>query len=178
VLYLQGRFDETLSLLEQLSSSLTDIKIIQDPLFNDGLKLQLFLNETVRNSKELLKVLVRGEIYSRQRRYDNSIAVWDSLLATWPQNPIAAEALYRKGETQILIERYKQSLASFDSLLARFPGHLLADQALERIGWIYEKTGDHKKAFERYEYLLTTYPQSFQIDEIRRRIRRIDKEKG
>jgi tetratricopeptide (TPR) repeat protein len=178
VLYLQVRFDEAQSLLEQLSSSLTDTKIIQDPLFNDGLKLRLFLKESIRNSKEPLKVLVRGEIYSRQRKYDNSITVWDSLLTIWPQNPIAAEALFKKGETQILVERYKQSLASFDSLLARFPGHLLADQALERIGWVYEKMGDHRKALERYEYFLTTYPQSFQIDEIRRRIRRIDKEKG
>ena len=174
--YLHERFEETLTLLEDLTSDKIDPDAMQDPALNDGLDLRLFLQSHVRRSPEALNYLARGDFSLRQRRYPQATVILDSLLTRWPDDPLAAESLFKKGQTHILQEQFKEGLASFDTLLIRFPHHLLADQALERIGWIYERTGDLPKAQARYETLLVSYPQSFRADDVRRRIRRIEKD--
>lgn len=174
--YLRGRFEETHALLEELSSKDLTPAVMQDPIFNDGLKLRLFLQEHAKHSPEPLRYLARGEYLIHQHKYDHALAVMDSLLAVDSKSSIAADALFRRGEINIRLDRFKKGLTNFDTLLVRFPSHILADQALERIGWIYERMGDRKKALKRYETLLVAYPQSFQIDEIRRRIRELERE--
>jgi len=175
--YLDGRFEDVLSLLEELSSEKLKPEETRDPTMNDGLKLRLFVEEHFRRSPEVLSLLARAEFWQRQRNYTQALIDLDSLLTGWPDDPIAAHGLFRRGEIEVRMERYPESLASFDTLLARFPKILLADQALERIGWVYEKTGKKKRAVEKYETLLVAYPHSFLVDEVRRRIRRIEEEK-
>ena len=177
VAYLRGQFDQTLSLLGQLASETTAPATLQDPVLNDGLKLRLFVQEHHQQSRQPLTLLAGAEAWERQRKDEQVLQVLDSLLTRWPQDPVAAPALFKKGETEIRLERYKESLASFDTLLTRFPANRLADRALERIGWVCEKRGERKEALVRYERLLVAYPHSFLIDEIRRRIRRIEEDK-
>ncbi len=177
VVYLDGRFKEVLSLLEELCSEKLKPEETRDPTMNDGLKLRLFVEEHFRRSPEVLSLLARAEFWQRQRKYTQALIDLDSLLTGWPDDPIAAHGLFRRGEIEVRLERYPESLASFDTLLARFPKSLLADQALERIGWVYEKTEKRKRAVEKYETLLVAYPHSFLVDEVRRRIRRIEEER-
>ncbi len=174
--YLHARFQETLELLETLTSDKIDPAALQDPALNDGLDLRLFLQSHLRRSPQALDYLARGDFLLRQHRFRLATAILDSLLTRWPDDPLAAESLFKTGQAHILQEQYEEGLARFDTLLTRFPHHLLADQALERIGWIYEKTGDPQKAQARYETLLVSYPQSFHADDVRRRIRRIEKD--
>lgn len=174
--YLRGRFDRVLTLLEELSTEKTDPEAVQDPFMNDGLKLRLFVEEHSKRHPESLRLLAVGELLERQRRYDQVLQVLDSLITGWPEDPIVADALYKKGEIEIQLGRFREGLICFDSLRMRYPTNLLADRALERIGWVYERMGEKQQAVEQYEALLVEYPQSFLIDEIRRRIRRIEKE--
>ena len=176
-LYLNGRFDEALSLLDELASKDVESNAVQAPMFNDGLKLRLLLNEHAQKSPEPLRYLAKGDWLTRRRLYDLAIGTLDSLITGWPQHTLAANALFKKGEILLFKGEYSRCLKNFDTLIARFPYHLLSDQALERSGWAYEKMGNPKEALSRYEILLVSYPQSFQIDDIRRRIRRIEKEK-
>ena len=176
--YLGGRFEESLSLLDELNAVSLGAGSVEEPLLNDGLNLRLFLRQHARRAPDALAFLARGEFFLRQRMYDKALSAFDSLLARSTGDPLAADALFKKGATLIRQEEYKKSLTSLDTLLARFPHHLLADQALERIGWVYEKIGNQDKALEQYEILLVSYPHSFQADDIRRRIRCIEKEKN
>ena len=147
----------------------------ENPDLNDGLKLQLFIQE-YNHSPEALALLARAEFWERQHQYNQALSVLDSLLAEPSKTPLLAEALYRKGMIEIQLQRFKQSTAAFDTLLSRFPSSLLADKALERTGWIFEKSGNTKMAIQRYEALLVTYPQSLMADMIRSRIRHIENE--
>jgi len=176
VAYLRGNFEEVLSLLSKLSTEKLEPDAVQEPLMNDGLKLRLFVEEHYKKSPKLLTLLARGEFWERQRKYDRSLLVIDSLITKWPDDPVVAQGLFKKGEMEIKLGKFDESKAAFDSLRKHFPESLLADQALERIGWIYEKLGKKKEAVKSYENLLTLYPQSFLADAVRKRIRRIEKE--
>lgn len=177
VAYLRGRFDEALSLLKEISAAGKTANVTENPALNDGLRLRLFLEEYFHRCPELLTLFANGDFWIRQRLFNRALAVLDSLITGWPEEPINAEALFMKGEAEIQLGRFRHGLSSFDTLLDRFPTSLLADQAVERTGWIYEKMGEEEKALRQYELLLVTYPQSFLIDEIRQRIREIEKEK-
>ena len=171
-----GRFDESLSLLDGLTRKDIDINAIKEPGFNDGLKRRLFLKEHYRRVPEILGVLAEGEWMAVRGRHEEAIRILDSLDTAWPHDPLAAHALFKKGEMAIGLKRLDDGKASFDTLLSRFPDDLLADRAMERIGWIHEERKQWSQAVARYEALLTEYPQSFLADEIRRRIRRIEGE--
>ena len=176
VAYLKGNFEEVLSLLKKLSIEKLEPDALQEPLMNDGLKLRLFVEEHYKKSAGPLSFLARAEFWKRQRKYNRALLVIDSLVAKWPNDPVAAQALFKKGEIEIKLGKFNESKKAFESLQTRFSGNLLADQALERIGWIYEKLGKKKKAVKSYENLLTLYPQSFLADEIRKRINRLERE--
>ncbi|MCJ7812406.1 tetratricopeptide repeat protein [bacterium] len=174
--YLQGQFEEALSLLGNLAPGGIDVEFMQDPVLNDGLNLRLFVEEYFHQSPEPLILFARAEFFERQRKYSQAIIMLDSLIALYPDEPILADALFKKGEINIRTEAFHESLLSFNALLSRFPKSILSDHAVERMGWIYEKIGDKNKALEQYENLLVVYPYSFFSDEIRQRIRRIEGE--
>ena len=177
VAYFRGRFEEAASLLDELISEEMESKAMQDPILNDGLELRIFIEEHLKQSSEALGIFARAELLERQRKYKMSLEVLDSLLSQWPDDPIAADGLFKKGEIEIRLEKFQDGLSSFQALRNRFTNHILADRAVERVGWVYEKRGKPKKAMEQYETLLVEYPQSFLVDEVRRRIRRIEKER-
>lgn len=174
--FLGGRFDEVDSLLSKLNLKEMDAKTLQDPVVNDGLNLRLFVEEHLKQSPEALRLFSRAEFWERRRNDDHAFLALDSLLLVWPDDALAADALYKRGEIEIRQKRFEDCLTSFQSLRDRFPDHFLADRTVERMGWVYENRGQKKKAIEQYEILLAEYPHSFLVDEARKRIRRLEKE--
>ncbi len=176
VAYLRGDFEEVVALLRKFSTEQLEPDAVQEPLMNNGLELRLFVEEYYKKSPKPLTFLARGEFWERQRKYDMALRVIDSLITKWPDDPITAHALFKKGEIEIKLGKFNQSKAAFETLFKHFPESLLADRALERTGWICEKTGNKKEAVKTYENLLTLYPQSFLADDVRKRINRLKKE--
>lgn len=176
-LYFNGRFDEALSYLKELSLSALDAPASQEPLLNDALHRRIFIGDNVKRSPEPLRIFSRVEFYEKQRMYDAALGLLDSLISTWNVDPIVADAFFKQGHIRILAGRIAEGLKSYETFISRFPSHVLADRAVERMGWICENTGKWKEALEYYEFLLTEYPQSFSIHEIRQRIRRIERER-
>ncbi len=174
--YLQGQFEEALSLLKNLAPERMDVELMQDPILNDGLNLRIFIEEHFHQPLEPLMLFVRAEFFERQRKYSQAIIVLDSLIHLYSDESIVADALFKKGEINIRTESFHESLLSFNAFLSRFPKSVLSDHAVERMGWIYEKIGDQEKALRQYENLLVVYPYSFFSDEIRQRIRKIEGE--
>ncbi len=176
VYYFRGEFEKVMSLLDNLKAGEIGAEAMQDPVLNDGLNLRLFVKEYFPQNPDPLLLFARAEFFEKQRKYEQALTVLDSLLTTYPDGPIVADALFKKGEIRIQTEAFRESLNSLSELLARFPKSLLADRSIERMGWIYEKMGDPQKALEQYEALLTGYPHSFYADDIRQRIRKIEEE--
>lgn len=174
--YMQGRFDEALSLLDGLASENLEPFEMQDPELNDGLNLRLFIKEYSGRAPEPLRFFARSALLERQRKYQEAVVVLDSLITKWPQGLVTAEGLFKRGEIEIQMGLLDKSLANFDTLLTRFPSSLLADRSLERKGWVYETMGKKDRALKSYETLLVLYPQSFLVDEVRQRIRTMEKE--
>ncbi len=174
--YLQGRFEEALDHLKALNPKSVNNPLSELPDINDGLALRLLVQEHNARVPELLQILARSDLLARRGETGPALAALDSIVTARPDDPITAEALFRKGSLLISVGQMRESLSAFDSLLIRFPAHLLADRALERSGWILETTGQTREAVQRYEMLLTDYPQSFLVEDVRRRIRGLEKE--
>ncbi|MBN2030474.1 tetratricopeptide repeat protein [bacterium] len=172
--YLRGAFEEVLSLLDGFRPGEMGAEAMQDPVLNDGLNLRLFIRKYFPQSPDPLSLFARAEFFERQRKYDQALTLLDSLMITYPDESILADALFKTGEILIQTEAFRESLTHFNALLSRFPKSLLADQSIERMGWIYEKMGDREKALQQYEILLVDYPHSFFVDDVRQRIRKIE----
>ncbi len=174
--YFEGHFDQALALLGKLVDHTLPPEASSDPALNDGLALQVFIDEHAGRNSEVLALFARSELLYRKQEEIRSLAVLDTLLRSWPEDPIAPYALMKRGNMFMSLGRIQEAAAELDTLVSRFPGSVLADRALENEGQWYELAGRKKNAIQCYEKLLDRYPQSFFADEARRRIRILEEE--
>ncbi len=177
VKYMKCDFNEALSVLKRIDVKGVKRQAFQEQLLNDGLRLRMMLDESIKNDSEKLRFLSRGELLITQGRLKRSVMTLDSMINRWPDHYLTEFALLMKGRVEIEMRRYGEALKDFKNMYKKFPTGLYADRALERIGWTYEKMGRREEAGRMYDMLLTRYPQSFLCGEVRSRIQRIERQK-
>lgn len=70
-----------------------------------------------------------GQIYYRNKQYDDAVLAFDAVLERYPENPKTPDALYYKGAALMNTPRRPDAAAEFKDFLDRYPSHNLAANA-------------------------------------------------
>jgi TolA-binding protein len=119
---------------------------------------QIFIQEFGPHALSASLLLQIAEYYQEQKRTDEAIESYNSLIGKYPQSPLVEKALLRLGELYTAAGKPQQALTVYERLLRNGYGPNLKPDALLRQGQAYEAMGDTSAALQRYEQLATQYP--------------------
>jgi tetratricopeptide (TPR) repeat protein len=166
--YYRGNFQDALNKLQELTkNAVSDIT-------NDGLSLQIFIQENLQSNEKPLKEFAAADLLKKQRKLSEALARFESLLQSYPKTDIVDETLMNIGDLLTQMKRFPEAVTSFERLIKEFPESLTLDRALMKIAQIYELGMNEKaKAIDTYQKLLTEHPNSIYVSEARKRIREL-----
>jgi tetratricopeptide (TPR) repeat protein len=172
--YFQMKYKQSLMLLDSLAAGKWKSDLFRDPVVNDALNLQFFIESYIQAATIKLNQISKADYLTYQKKYREALTVLDTVLQKDITAPIQGDALMRKGTILMELNDLKNALVPFKTLSVKLPKHVLADYALERCGYLYEALNDPKKALEQYDRILTNYPHSLFTETARKRIRYLE----
>lgn len=104
------------------------------------------------------------EVYSRayrflkDERYRESETLFNYVLATWPKDDLADNALYWLAEIEYNRKHWMEALKLFESVVQRFPKGNKVPDALLKQSFCWEKLGDRLKSKQVADRLRKEYP--------------------
>jgi soluble lytic murein transglycosylase len=93
-----------------------------------------------------------GEAFLRSGDFSNALWAFDTLLANYPDHPLAANAYFLRGDAKMGIGDWQGAIDDFNAYLARRPG--LIDS------YVYERIGDSYLAMGYTDEAMTAYQQA------------------
>lgn len=75
---------------------------------------------------------------------EDSLTIYDEIIASMPLNDIAAKSLFAKGQLLCDFEEYKDSISTFEKVIERFEKTELAVDSFIEIGKVYLKQTTYK----------------------------------
>jgi tol-pal system protein YbgF len=93
------------------------------------------------------------------RRYSESIALFDQLLASGSNNSLVDNCQYWKGECYYGMGNYEQAILEFQKVFA-FPNSNKYDDAQLKLGLCYMQLNNYDRAKGEFNKLLREYPSS------------------
>ncbi len=143
---------------------------------NDAMELSLRITDNlgVDSNSVPLSYFARAELLRYQHRYDESLAVLDSLSDAYPGHTLSDDILYERYRIAYARHRYAEAGTYLDKLLEYHPLDILVDNALLDLGKLHEdRLGDAEKAKAYYERLLFEQTGSIFVPEARDRYRKL-----
>jgi len=143
---------------------------------NDAMELSLRITDNLGldSNSVPLSYFARAELLRYQHRYDESLAVLDSLNEAFPGHALGDDILYERYRIAYARHRYEEAAGHLTKLLELFPFDILVDNALLDLGRLYEeRLNDTEKAMKTYERLLFEQTGSIFVPEARTRYRRL-----
>jgi tetratricopeptide (TPR) repeat protein len=169
--YYRTDIDESMKVLDQLSSPEVNGEYLRDPLFNDALELKMFLREFYGRCPECVRLYARAEFKQKQKKLVEASAVLDSISAFFAGNGMEAEVLLKKAELAFQLARYKESRELIQRFQDQFPDHPKTLQALMLSAGVAEKTGNERDAVDQYDRVLREFPYTLSAEESKEHIR-------
>ncbi len=143
---------------------------------NDAMELSLRITDNLGldSNSVPLSYFARAELLRYQHRYDESLAVLDSLVEAYPGHSLGDDILYERYRIAYARHRYTEAAAHLEKLLELFPLDILVDNALLDLGKLYEdRLKDPEKAKGYYQRLLFEQTGSIFVPEARERFRKL-----
>lgn len=99
---------------------------------------------------------------AQQKRFEDAIKAFDTVVQKHPQSSQAASSLYWLGELYLLLPEPKveQSRQAYIRLLDRFPNSKRIPTTLYKLGIIYNQLGQRDKSKEYFDRVVKEYPGS------------------
>lgn len=166
--YFRGDFEWALTQLEVLKGATTQL------ISNNAieLSLQIIENTGLDTTEEPLKMYARAEFLLFQNKISQSIAVLDSLQATYSYNELSDDILFLKARIAEKTGNLDSAVSLYKDLVQKYYFDILADDALISLARLYDfRLGDKQKAIETYEKILLDYSGSLYSFEARNRYR-------
>jgi tetratricopeptide (TPR) repeat protein len=143
---------------------------------NDAMELSLRITDNLGldSNATPLSFFARAELLRFQHRYDEALAVLDSLNTEYPIHSLGDDVLYERFRIAYARHQYTTAAGHLEKLLELYPLDILVDNALIDLGRLYEdKLEDPEKAKQFYERLLFEQTGSIFVPEARERFRRM-----
>lgn len=143
---------------------------------NDAMELSLRITDNLGldSNSVPLRLFAHAELLRIQHRYDESLAVLDSLVAEYPMHSLGDDVLYERYRIAYARKQYLEAAGFLEKLLELYPLDILVDNALIDLGRLYEdRLKDTEKATTFYEKLLFEQTGSIFVPEARERYRRL-----
>jgi TolA-binding protein len=144
---------------------------------NDAVELSLTISENLIEGDSLQMALcdfAQIKLNIHQHNYKRANALLDSLIISFPANPVLDDALMTKAKLLKAEGKYRKSVETFEELVAKFQWEPKAAEACFFAGLLLdEQLNDKGKAMEYYTKVLMDYPLSIFQPQARKRLRAI-----
>lgn len=163
-----GEFDWAKAQLDVLKAATSRL------IANDAMKLSLRIQDNVGfdGNTEALMMYARAEKLTFMNRFDDAMAVLDSMERLFPAHPIFDDVLFAKAEIMLKTGQYREADAHLNRVAEQFPNGLLADEALLKRARLHEEVfHDNEKAMSLYQKIMIDYPGSLNNLAARNRFR-------
>jgi tetratricopeptide (TPR) repeat protein len=170
VSYYAGDFNWCQAQLDVLKASTSKL------IANDAMELSLMITDNLGLDSNAvpLSAFSRAELLIFQHRFDEAIALLDSLEEAFPMHALGDNVLFQRYRIDYALAEYDSAATHLVELLDLYGLDMLADNALYELGILYEdKIRDDVKAQEYFERLLFEHPGSIFVVEARQRFRRL-----
>jgi tetratricopeptide (TPR) repeat protein len=141
---------------------------------NDAMDLSMFIQDNLQQDSvsEPLELFGRARMHIFMNKFENALAVFDSISSLYPSHQIIDNVMMEKAKIFIKIGRYEDADMILADVTTRFPEGLLASDALFQRARLHENIFKNKdKAMELYQTLLVDYPGSLNTVTARNRFR-------
>lgn len=155
--YYQGDFGWAQGQLNVLKASTSEL------IANDALSLSVFItsNLGLDTSGIPMKMYARADLYSFQNRFQQTLAVLDSLSEEFPIHELSDDILWLRSSIYLKQNNVDEAVKLLDQIPALHSAGLLADDALLLLGNLYEEHyKDAEKAMVYYEKVFVEYKGS------------------
>jgi tol-pal system protein YbgF len=94
------------------------------------------------------------------RKFDESIAAFNSLIVSYPNGQYTPNAFYWLGELYLAQQNTEQARQSFMQVINLYPDHPKVPDTLYKLGVAYHRLGDTTRAMDYFSQVQSRYPQS------------------
>ena len=168
--YYKTDFEWALVQVKVLKSASTQL------IANDALELFLLINDnTVADSTQTaLKLFAKGDFLLYQKRNQEALVQFQSILKNHKGEEIEDETMLRIGQTYEKLSNPTEALTYYQQLIDQFPDSIYRDEALFFSAEIYNlKLQNPEKAKPLYEAVLFNHQDSIYFVEARKKFRQL-----
>ncbi len=164
--YFGGRFDSAMGKLAQISVNM------KADYANDALRLGAFLAENAPAAPAALRKYGEAEYLARQGKNTEAIALFLSVIESFPRAPLVDDALMAVAELQAGAGLFRDAASSYERLLRDFrESSIELDRAQFNLAGVYRYgMHDQARAEAAYEKLLADFPKSILAGRARQQI--------
>lgn len=94
------------------------------------------------------------------RKFDESIAAFNGLIADYPNGQYTPNAFYWLGELHLAQQNTEQARQAFMQVVTLYPDHPKVPDTLYKLGVTYHRLGDNTRALDYFSQVQSRYPQS------------------
>ncbi len=170
IAYYQGDFLWAQAQLSTLKASTSKL------IANDAMELSLLItdNYNLDTSDIAMQTFARADLLNYQKRKQDALVKYDSILFLFPGHSLSDEIYMRKAEIYIELDDYQEALVMYDKIILEHSYDILVDDALYRKAQIYHKKLQEKsKAMDIYERILLEHNSSIFVAESRKKFREL-----
>ena len=166
--YYLGDFQWAQSQLEVLKASTSKL------IANNAMELSLLItdNYNLDTTEISMRTFANADLLSYQKRYEEAILTYDSILITFPGHSLSDEIYMRKAAIYFNNGEISNALANYEKIEENWGYDILADDALYKQAKIYDDIlGDFELAMKLYKKILSEHNSSIYVSESRKRFR-------
>ena len=143
---------------------------------NDAMELSLLITDNLGTDSvsPSLSLFASAQLLTVQHRYDEAVAVLDSLQRTFPMSPLADDVLFQRYRIAHARGQHEQAAALLLKVIELHPNEILLDNAMYDLARLYETDlPDKEKAMHWYEKLMLEQSGSIFAPDARNRFRHL-----
>ena len=168
--YYKTDFEWALVQVKVLKSASTQL------IANDALELFLLINDNTAadSTQTALKLFAKGDFLLYQKRNQEALVQFKTILKNHKGEEIEDETLLRIGQTYEKLSNPTEALTYYQQIIDQFPDSIYRDEALFFSAEIYNlKLQDPEKAKPLYEAVLFNHQDSIYFVEARKKFRQL-----
>ena len=168
IAYYQGDFNWAQAQLDVLKSSTSKL------ISNDAMNLSLLItdNYNLDTTDVPMMLFAKADLLSFQKKYDEAINLYDSILISFKGHDLSDEIYFRKYQIYYQTNKFEFALKMLETIIEDFSFEILIDDALFQAAKIYDyNIKDKEKANKYYQKIVLDHEGSIYASQARERFR-------